>query len=178
MDWCHYAGICQIYMNSDACDIDGSSILVEKACNSLRLIIKSIRNLDEDLLTREFKLLTGLGIGLTPSGDDVLMGLMATMIITSQAVQKKWCINILDKILPQIKELTNDVSFSFHKAISQGYYPERFSNLISIIISAKNPDAVLPAFEDMLKWGHASGYEIILGIIIGFSLSIENLEDS
>ena len=77
-------------MNSDSCDIDESSNLVEKACKALRLIIKAMRNLDEDLLTREFKLLTGLGIGLTPSGDDILMGLMATTIITSQAAQKKW----------------------------------------------------------------------------------------
>lgn len=165
-------------MNSDSCVINESSNLIEKACKALRLIIKAMRNFDEDLLIKEFILLTGLGIGLTPSGDDILMGLMATMTITSQAAQKKWILSILNKLLPQIKELTTDVSSNFHKAISQGYYPERFSNLISKIISAKNPDAVQPAFEDMLKWGHTSGYEIILGMIIGLSLSIENLEGS
>ena len=165
-------------INSVSSEKISDSLLNQKAYESLRKFIKAINYFDGGLLVDEFKQLTGLGIGLTPSGDDILMGLLATLIITSKAPYRNWVMNIFDKILPQIKGLTNDVSINYHKAISQGYYPERFSNLISAIITAKSFTNVQPSMQEMLKWGQTSGYEIILGIIIGFFLSIENLKES
>lgn len=163
-------------MNSGTDVIGDSSILIKKSYEPLQVIIKAIRNSDEGLLITEYKHLTGLGIGLTPSGDDILTGLFATLIITSRRSYANWLMGLLEKILPQIKGLTNDISLSYHKAISQGYYPERFSNLIAATITGKSNADVQPILQDMLKWGQTSGYEITLGIIIGFLLSIENLE--
>ena len=45
------------------------------------------------------------------------------------------------------------------------------------MITAKSFADVQPALQDMLQWGHTSGYEMILGMVIGFLLSIENLEE-
>ena len=164
-------------MNSQHYPGDDSSALHQKAYDSLRSIITAIRNFDEDRINKDFLLLTGLGIGLTPSGDDILAGLFAALIITSKAAHKKWFMDNLGRLLPRIEGLTNDVSLNYHKAISQGYFPERFSSLISAMITARRFTEVQPALQDMLQWGHTSGYEITLGMVIGFLLSIEKLEE-
>ena len=161
-------------INSELYPGGDPTALYQKAYDALRSAIKAIRIFNEDLLNTGFKQLTGLGIGLTPSGDDVLAGLFATLIITSNAAHKKWFMDNLGNLLPQIAGLTNDVSLNYHKAISQGYFPERFSSLILAMITSESFADVQPALQDMLQWGHTSGYEVILGMAIGFLLSIEN----
>jgi hypothetical protein len=162
-------------MNYSPSEKISSSFLIQKAYGSLRETIEAIRNGNEGMLIENFKQLTGLGPGLTPSGDDILMGLFATLGMTSKAPYRNWVMAFLDKILPQIKGLTTAVSFNTMKAASQGFYPERVSNLISKIITCKKTADIQPALQEMLQWGETSGYEIILGIIIGFSLAIERL---
>ena len=156
---------------------DNTSALTQIAYDALRLIITAIRNNDEQLLNAGSLQLIGLGIGLTPSGDDILAGLFAALMITSDTASRKWQIQFLGKLLPRIKGLTNEVSTNYLNAVSQGYFPERVSNLISAMITAKSFTDVQPALQDMLQWGHTSGYEITLGMVIGFLLSIENLEE-
>jgi hypothetical protein len=145
------------------------------AYDSLCLIINSIRSQDKNALTRSIKKLVGLGVGLTPSGDDVLMGLFATLLITMKGTSRNWLVNAYRNMLVQIHELTNEVSLSYLNAIRDGYYPERFSNLVSAIIRSGKPKDIYSPLEEMLQWGSTSGSEIILGILLGFSLSIENL---
>ena len=164
-------------MNSEVYPGDNSSALSQTAYDALRSIITAIRNTDERLLNEGSMQLTGLGIGLTPSGDDILAGLFAALIITSKVEYRNWLMELLGKLLPRIEGLTNDISINYLKAVSQGYFPERVSNLISAMITAKSFADVQPALQDMLQWGHTSGYEITLGMVIGFLLSIENLEE-
>ena len=163
-------------MNGEVYPGSDPSALSQKAYDALRSLITAIRILNEDLLDTGFKQLVGLGIGLTPSGDDILAGLFASLMITSKAAYRNWLVEILVKILLQTEGLTNEVSINYLKAVSRGYFPERVSTLISAIITAKSFTAVQPALQDMLQWGHTSGYEITLGMVVGLLLSIENLE--
>jgi hypothetical protein len=114
--------------------------------------------------------LVGLGIGLTPSGDDILAGLLATLIITSKVEYRNWLMGLMEKLLPRIEGLTNEISINYLKAVSEGYFPERVSNLIAAMITAKSFADVQPALQEMLEWGHTSGYEITLGMVIGLLL--------
>lgn len=166
-----------VLMNAEAYPESGASSLSQKAFEALTLIISAIRDTDEQMLQKGSTQLVGLGIGLTPSGDDILAGLFAALIITSKADYRNWVLETLGKLLPQIEGLTNDISINYLKGVSQGYFPERVSNLISAMITSKSFAAVQPPLQDMLNWGHTSGYEITLGLVIGFLLSVENLED-
>ena len=162
-------------MNSEVYPGENSSALTQRAYDAIRSIITAIRNTDERLLSEGSVQLTGLGIGLTPSGDDILAGLFAALIITSKVEYRNWLMEFLGKLLPRIEGLTNDISVNYLKAVRQGYFPERVSNLISAMITTKSFDEVQPALQDMLQWGHTSGYEVTLGMVIGFLLSLENL---
>ena len=148
----------------------------KKLLRRLLSIISAIRDTDARMLHEGSIQLVGLGIGLTPSGDDILAGLFAALIITSKAAYGNWLLETLEKLLPQIEGLTNDISINYFKGVSQGYFPERVSNLISAMITSKSFAAVQPALQDMLNWGHTSGYEITLGMVIGLLLSVENLD--
>ena len=163
-------------MKPEAYPGDSPSQLSLTAYGALRSIITAIRNTNERSLNEGCMQLVGLGIGLTPSGDDILAGLFATLIITSKVEYRNWLMEILEKLLPRIEGLTNEISINYLKAISQGYFPERVSSLISAMITAKSFADVQPALQEMLEWGHTSGYEITLGMVIGLLLSVENLD--
>ncbi len=152
------------------------SLMERHAYDSLCMIIKGIRDRDNNLIIFAFERLVGLGFGLTPSGDDILMGLFAALIITSDQTIRSWIISVYKKAFSHIKELTNDVSLNYLNAIRHGYYPERFSNLISRIIKGNRINDIQPSLNEMCQWGGTSGCEIIIGLLIGLSLSIEFLK--
>lgn len=158
-------------------DLTMYPILVQKMYRPVSLLFKAFSSFEEDLIIAECKQLIGLGSGLTPSGDDVLTGLFGTLIITLGLPYRDRVMELLNKILPQINGLTNDISLNYYESLSKGYFPERFSTLISEIIFCKEPQHLQPALEKMFAWGKTSGYEIILGMNLGFLLSIQNLNN-
>ena len=87
--------------------------------------------------------LVGLGIGLTPSGDDFLCGVLAGLILCSQ-----W----LHKISPE-----------FLKCALRGHFGQAVMNLSS----AASVQDILPAFEAI---GHSSGIDSLCGIFYAISL--------
>lgn len=103
----------------------------------------------------------GLGIGLTPSGDDFLYGVLAACILMGQED------NIFTKYLK--KEIryhiyhTNDISHSFFLSALEGY----FSNAIKNITEYSTATRIREAF---LEIGHSSGMDSLRGIYYGISL--------
>lgn len=103
----------------------------------------------------------GLGIGLTPSGDDFLYGVLAACILMGQED------NIFTKYLK--KEIryhiyhTNDISHSFFLSALEGY----FSNAIKNITEYSTATRIREAFLDI---GHSSGMDSLRGIYYGISL--------
>jgi hypothetical protein len=150
------------------------SILEHTAYNSLRMMINAIRSQDENALESAIKSLIGLGIGLTPSGDDILTGLFGTLAITMKA-DKNWILNIYKKAISQMAGQTTDVSLNYLTATGDGYYPERFSNLVATIIRSKDAKELDTPLKEMLRWGSTSGSEIVLGMLLGFYLAVESL---
>lgn len=88
----------------------------------------------------------GLGDGLTPCGDDYLLG----MIYALQCVENKELITLLKHILYRyVSSLTNVISKKFIFHALKG----RFSKII-----------IDQDWETLLRYGHNSGYYTLLGI--------------
>lgn len=100
----------------------------------------------------------GRGIGLTPSGDDMLMGIL--MMNQSLGFNGDWKDILMDQ-LEKIK--TTEVSMAYYKALSEGYTSSFFVDFLQAIKEENltNWDELI---DQISKYGHTSGWDTLYGI--------------
>ncbi len=124
--------------------------------------------------------LVGLGPGLTPSGDDVLMGLLAGLELTAGAVPasgslREW---IVRRLVSTAGERTTRLSAQLLRAAAGGRYPEPVLGFASALAAGSKadewgePDALSVATGSLLAMGHESGWASLTGIVLGVAPEI------
>ena len=99
-------------------------------------------------LTEEIqKYLTGRGKGLTPSGDDLLIGYSFICHLCGENIVLKY------------GNSTTDISRQYFDAFNRGYISEH-------ILAFLRQDTG-KAVKDIIQIGHTSGYDTLLGIALG-----------
>ena len=113
--------------------------------------------------------MAGLGVGLTPSGDDFLMGVMyALWAIFNQKDAARWS----RKIAEAASSRTNMLSGAMLQESANGYASEHWHVLVDVLCK-ENVTDVTRACMDILSLGHTSGADALTG----FLLSIDCLSD-
>ncbi|MGX4685816.1 DUF2877 domain-containing protein [Vagococcus sp. JNUCC 83] len=105
----------------------------------------------------------GFGQGLTPSGDDFVVGLLALNSRINYLPE-----TVFQTIRYKITEKhTTDVSIAYLKsALNQQYS----SMIVDVISSLDDPSKLIKALELLAKMGHSSGIDTIAGIYYGLRL--------
>ncbi|TBM28617.1 DUF2877 domain-containing protein [Hafnia paralvei] len=109
-------------------------------------------------LAPDWRSIIGLGPGLTPSGDDMLVGMMAVLHATSYTAQ-------LPSLLPdekQLTALTTSVSASYLYYARRGYFSTTLHTLLRRL--ACGSQGIERSLESMLHHGHTSGADTLLGM--------------
>lgn len=114
--------------------------------------------------------LIGLGQGLTPSGDDFLVGLMLAFSTLDEDTfdKKKWA----SQVANISKEKTNIISYSALKYAAIGETRESIYSLIQALFTGTE-DVVERELLHVLKIGSSSGTEITWGIVNGLTLILK-----
>lgn len=120
--------------------------------------------------------LIGLGQGLTPSGDDFLVGLLLAFSTSEKNYfsKKEWG----QEIVKVSKNNTNIISYSALKYAAIGQTRETISLFIEILVHAETDDQVKQALSTVMKIGSSSGTEIAWGILNGLSLLLKKEEQN
>lgn len=111
--------------------------------------------------------LVGRGLGLTPSGDDVLCGFGTGLrFLYSEAYPKAW--NLYTRaVRDMVPSKTTRVSEAYLEAMCRRYANADYLNLLDAIRSGRLDD--LPALiETVLNVGHTSGADSLLGFAAAF----------
>lgn len=117
--------------------------------------------------------LIGRGQGLTPSGDDVLIGYT---MIRKAFVGRDDFEETLQKNLNM--QRTTDISEAFYGALFNGFTSSLFISLILSVESATEEKAI-SLTNRIIRYGHTSGYDTLLGFYLGlYSLIEENLQSN
>jgi hypothetical protein len=112
-----------------------------------------------------FTEIQGLGPGLTPLGDDVLLGVLLTInrlkgIIPDQRILEQ--INL--QVLNAAPFRTTSLSCSLLSCAVQGYADERILRVLdSLGASREIPDRDV---DELLSWGSSSGMAVLAGILL------------
>ena len=104
--------------------------------------------------------LTGLGIGLTPSGDDFLCGALAGLILADMTGHPFF--TALKQEVRKHLNQTNDISRAFLSCALLG----QFSQAVCSLSSARSAGEILSSFQAI---GHSSGTDTLCGIYYIFT---------
>lgn len=112
----------------------------------------------------------GYGLGLTPSGDDFLVGILFANTIYT----------ILSKeFLQELKELvreekyTTDISTHYYISAFESCYNDALIEMYEALITF-NEELVRISIDKILQFGHTSGCDMIAGILMGLIYGVEN----
>lgn len=114
--------------------------------------------------------LIGLGPGLTPSGDDFLVGFFTAINVRNSPLSsyQSFCGEVVQKA----KALTNNISFMALKKASIGKVRESIIQLVSSILSGDRDELIL-SLNKVLHIGSSSGTDIALGLVSGMEANIK-----
>jgi hypothetical protein len=114
--------------------------------------------------------LIGLGPGLTPSGDDLLVGYVAGLWCTVQDKNERaQFISNLGETISHLSKNTNDISRTYLYHAVRGQVSSRLADLAEAISRAKDHKYLLELAEAAMKIGHTSGMETVTGLLLGFA---------
>ncbi|RPJ26330.1 MAG: DUF2877 domain-containing protein [Chloroflexi bacterium] len=137
-----------------------------KAGEAMRDLISAARRYDLD--TSAVSALIGLGSGLTPSGDDLLVGYLAGRWCTVQgASERAQFIASLGETIIQLSSQTNDISRTYLYHAVQAQVSSRLANLAETICRGENPEPLSEIAEAAMRVGHTSGMDAVTGLLIG-----------
>jgi Protein of unknown function (DUF2877). len=143
------------------------------AATSIAGITQAIKASDLPALQIHAGKLAGLGPGLTPSGDDLLAGLMAAMLFAqkthSGSPRKVPAEHLNETILRHTKGKTNDLSRQHLEFSARGEVSETMESLILTLLQGPSSNLNVAARE-LMKIGASSGSDLLLGILLGSSL--------
>ena len=146
----------------------GMKTFVERAVQTVPALIDATRNLQIDSAITVFRTLIGLGPGLTPSGDDFIVGYLAGLWSTAGSDPPR--LRFMSSVgawLFQAAAGTNAISRTYIKSAVNGNVSEPIATLAQRFWKTKSMDSVREATRTALQVGHTSGTDGVLGLLLG-----------
>ena len=111
----------------------------------------------------------GMGPGLTPSGDDFLVGLFAVLQLPGNPAycREDFCV----AAIADIERRTNAISAAALKAAARGRVRESIQSLLGELMAGTR-EGVTTALAPVLAIGSTSGADIVAGIVAGFEVTL------
>lgn len=141
----------------------------ERTIQYVRLIAETDKeNFEKNLEIAAF--FAGRGKGLTPGGDDFLLG--CTLALRIYGVFPLWQRAVSQAVSEQT---TTSISAAYRKALDAGYIHEGLWNMVQLL-HAEDSEAAKESIRKVQDFGHTSGNDTLFGFFTGLNFLI-NLEE-
>jgi len=143
-----------------------------KAENGLRALIQGIQQADLARAAQGIKALIGLGPGLTPAGDDFLVGFLAGLTLAAPATSvSPSFLSELCTCIDKAADQTTRLSGAWLRCAAHGQFGEAWHNLAHACQSGQRPQ-IEQAAHYILSTGATSGVDAITGLRKAWALAI------
>ena len=134
--------------------------LDEKTSEHVDLLLNSDKA-DMNVNVRIIKFFTGRGKGLTPSGDDILIGFTLALMMFGKF--NSWRKDLESNVT---RDKTTMISVAYLSALLQGYTSEHFIRLVKLIddVDVENIEKTI---KEIQLFGHTSGNDTLFGFLLG-----------
>jgi Protein of unknown function (DUF2877) len=137
--------------------------------DALRLACAA-RCLQRELAAAAVGRLIGRGPGLTPTGDDLLVGFLAGLrVAAGSGPERVTFLGALSAAVVDAAAATNEISRAFLCHAAAGSVAEPLARLARRIAEAAAPREVERATSQALRFGHTSGADAALGLLLGLA---------
>lgn len=113
--------------------------------------------------------LVGRGIGLTPSGDDAIVGILAVLHRCTSPAVAAGPLDALSAALAPVLDRTTPISAHFLKLALRGEFGERLVSVVDACCTPSGPDPA--AVDRLLATGATSGADALAGVTAAADLS-------
>jgi len=152
-----------------------SEVLLQQSAHAVPALLQATRNFQFEDARTSIRLLIGLGPGLTPSGDDFLVGYVAGLWCTAGTNPSRMrFLMALGSELSEASRNTNEISRAYLRSAVKGHVSEALAKLAQQLNQANNMSSVRAATQAALQVGHTSGSDGVLGMLLG-CLAWQNL---
>ena len=109
----------------------------------------------------------GLGEGLTPAADDVVVGVLAGLDLAGgmdpKAADRRRA--LVEALGPEVLRRTSDLSAQMIRAAAAGHYAEPVLEVLEVLAApSSTPATVEDAVRGLAAMGHRSGHDTLRGI--------------
>jgi hypothetical protein len=113
--------------------------------------------------------LVGRGVGLTPSGDDAIVGILAVLHRCAPSAVAAGPIDALSAALAPVLDRTTAISAHFLRLALRGEFGERLVSVVDACCSPSGPDP--DVVDRLLATGATSGADALVGVTAAADLS-------
>jgi len=134
-------------------------------------LVEATRRYDLDAAVAAFVALFGLGPGLTPGGDDFLVGFLAGLWCAAGGrTERAQFLSGLGKAVIHLSRRTNDISRTYLVHAARGQVSSCLVALANAICRGDRSDHLIETAVAALQVGHSSGMESVSGLLQGLSV--------
>lgn len=145
-----------------------SEILLQQSASTISLLLQATCRLRLREAIISMRSLIGLGYGLTPSGDDFLVGYLTGLWCTAGANPSRMrFLQALGSELSEASRNTNEISGAYLRSAAKGHVSEPMAKLAQQLSRADTMSSVRAVTQTALQVGHTSGSDGLLGMLLG-----------
>jgi hypothetical protein len=109
--------------------------------------------------------LIGLGPGMTPSGDDALVGIEAALHALDWPAA-----GFLALAMDDVEDRTTALAATLLRHAAAGEFAERLHTLLAALVGSDD-ETIVTAIDRAVAWGATSGTDCLLGVLIGLDVA-------
>jgi hypothetical protein len=114
--------------------------------------------------------LIGLGSGLTPAGDDLMIGFLTGLHCRVGEIEKRMLfLSDLGKTITHLSKQTNDISRTYLYYAARGQVSSLLKDLADAIALGVERMRLLQLAENAMRTGYSSGMDTVTGLLTGLS---------
>ena len=150
--------------------LPGGRLTRGRLAKALDLLENAARTCNASDAEKAAAQLVGLGVGLTPSGDDMLVGFCAGLQAAcgDDPIRTDF-LDLFSGILERISMLTNDISRTYLVLASRRQFSSSLSDLVQAICAGETGETLESAARAVFNTGHSSGCDTAAGMLSGLA---------
>ena len=146
----------------------GTEPFLQRAASTVPALLQATGTCRLEDATIAIQQLIGCGPGLTPSGDDFLVGYVAGLWSTvGHDTSRMKFLTTLGLELCNVAQHTNAISCAYLRSAAKGNVSEPIARLAQQLNQSSGMNGVRAATQAALQVGHTSGSNGVLGLLLG-----------